>query len=325
VRLQSYHKGTAQVKTRLYETYKREYENFTQLDGESIDAMFSRFQTIVNKMRANKAQLPYDDHERALKLLYALDRKVWDVKVTAIIESLGYETLTIDELFSKLKSTEIDYQTQAKLKNPSASTMALVSGNGSSSLANSSQVSFALSSLVSVTEEQMESLGDDELALIISWFLRFHNNSLNHRRGGGPKEGCYGYGDPDHFVTHCPKKNKHSFDKYDFSKRKDKREYTSKHKSKGGFDKEALKKKYFKKAKAQERAFLASLSDLDNDTDDRSSSPSSDDESEKRYKDKLIGLCFVAKSIHGGYRTMAMDEGVNLTRTCFSATMTLLR
>jgi hypothetical protein len=43
VRLQSYHEGTAQVKTRLYETYKREYENFTQLDGESIDAMFPCF------------------------------------------------------------------------------------------------------------------------------------------------------------------------------------------------------------------------------------------------------------------------------------------
>jgi hypothetical protein len=55
VRLQSFHEETAQVKTRLYETYKREYENFTQLDDESIDAIFSRFQTIVNKMRANKA------------------------------------------------------------------------------------------------------------------------------------------------------------------------------------------------------------------------------------------------------------------------------
>jgi hypothetical protein len=29
VRLQSYHEGTAQVKTRLYETYKKEYKNFT--------------------------------------------------------------------------------------------------------------------------------------------------------------------------------------------------------------------------------------------------------------------------------------------------------
>jgi hypothetical protein len=146
----------------------------------------------------------------------------------------------------------------------------------------------------------MESLRDDKLALIISRFSRFHNNRLNHRHGGGLKEGCYGYGDPDHFITHCPKKNKHSFDKYDSSKRKDKHEYTSKHKSKGGFDKEELKKKYFKKAKAQERAFLASLSDLDNDTDWSSSSPLSDDESEKRCEDKFTGLCFVAKSIHGG-------------------------
>jgi hypothetical protein len=28
---------------------------------------------LVNKMRANKAHLPYDDHERAIKLLHALD------------------------------------------------------------------------------------------------------------------------------------------------------------------------------------------------------------------------------------------------------------
>ena len=95
----------------------------------------------------------------------------------------------MDELFSKLKSTEIDYQTQAKIKNPSALTMAFVLENGSSSSANPSQMSFAISSLVSVTEVQLEALGDDELALVISQFLWFHNNRLNHRRGGGPKAG----------------------------------------------------------------------------------------------------------------------------------------
>jgi hypothetical protein len=74
---------------------------------------------------------------------------------------------------------------------------------------------------------------------------------LNHQRGGGPKEGCYDCGDPDHFIAHCPKKNKSFSGKYDSSKRKDKSEYTSsKHKSKGGFDKEGLKKKYLKKANA---------------------------------------------------------------------------
>jgi hypothetical protein len=233
------------------------------------------------------------------------------VKVTTIIESSGYETLTMDELFSKLKSTEIDFQTQAKLKNPSAPTMSLVSGNDPSSLANPSKMSFALSSLVSITEEQLEALRDDEMALIISQFSWFYNNHLNHRHGGGLKEGCYGYGDLDYFVAHCTKKNKQSSDKYDSSKREDKHEYTSKHKSKREFNKEALKK-YFKKAKAQEHAFLASLSDLDNDTDDdrSSSSPSSDDESEKRREDKLTRLCFIPKSIHGGYYTMVVDEGV---------------
>jgi len=58
----------------------------------------------------------------------------------------------VDELFSKLKSNEIDHQTRAKIKNPSTPTMALVSGTGGS-LANPSQASVAMSSLVSVTEE----------------------------------------------------------------------------------------------------------------------------------------------------------------------------
>ena len=112
-------------------------------------------------------------------------------------------------------------------------------------------MSFALSSLVSVIEEQLEALGDDKLALVISRFSRFHNNRMNRRHIGGPKEGCYGCGDPDHFIARCPKKNKNFSGKHDSSKRKDKREYISgKHKSKGGFDNEALKKMYLKKAKA---------------------------------------------------------------------------
>jgi hypothetical protein len=121
------------------------------LAGEAIDSMFSRFQSIVNKMCANKAQLPYSDHERAPKLLHALDRRVWEVKVSAIIKSPNYEALTMDELFSKLKITEIDQQTRAKIENSSAPAMALVSGGGSAS--NFSSAMFALSSLLSITEE----------------------------------------------------------------------------------------------------------------------------------------------------------------------------
>jgi hypothetical protein len=292
------------VKTILFETYRREYENFTQLAGETINSMFSRFQSIVNKMCANKARLPYSDHERALKLLHALDRRVWEVKFSTIIESPNYETLTVDELFSKLKSTKIDHQTRAKIENPSAPTMALVSGGGSAS--NSSPAMFALSSLLSITEEQVESLGDEELALVASRLTRFHNNRMSQRHGGS-KDGCYNCGDPNHFVASCPKKGKSESGPRDHHSGRRKDKYSSgKYKSKGGFNKEALKKKYLQKAKIKEHAFLASLSDLDHDSDDVISS-SSDDETERWVEDKLNGLCFIAYTARG-FCTMALGE-----------------
>ncbi|XP_039778767.1 uncharacterized protein LOC120646127 [Panicum virgatum] len=112
-----------------------------------------------------------------------------------------------------------------------------------------------------VTEEQLEVLVDDELALIINWFLRFHNNRMNSRRGG-QKEGCFGCGGLDHFIAHCPNKDKHQPTKpkdkheYTYTKNKDKHEHTSnKHKSKGKLDKDALKK-----AKIRACTFLPSTS-----------------------------------------------------------------
>jgi hypothetical protein len=67
------HAGNAKVQARLYVTYRREYENFTHLPGEAINALFQRFTTVVNYMRANVDILSYDDHDRAVKLLHVLD------------------------------------------------------------------------------------------------------------------------------------------------------------------------------------------------------------------------------------------------------------
>jgi hypothetical protein len=105
----------------------------------------------MNKMRANKAYIPYENHERVLKLLHALDRRVWEVKVSVIAEWPNYGTLTVDELFSKHKSIKNDHQTQTKIENPGAPTMALISRGGSSS--NSLAAIFALSSLLTIIEE----------------------------------------------------------------------------------------------------------------------------------------------------------------------------
>jgi hypothetical protein len=55
-------------------------------------------------MRANVATLLYNDHDRVVKLLHSLDCAIWDGKVEAVLESEMYDTLTVNELFSKLKS-----------------------------------------------------------------------------------------------------------------------------------------------------------------------------------------------------------------------------
>jgi hypothetical protein len=73
---------------------------------------------VVNNMRANVDVLPYDDHDRAVKLLHSLDRTVWGEKFEAIVESEKYDTLTVNELFSKLKSVEVDRGTTAKIEGP---------------------------------------------------------------------------------------------------------------------------------------------------------------------------------------------------------------
>jgi hypothetical protein len=38
--LKDAHAGNAQVQARMYATYRREYENFTHLPDESVDALF---------------------------------------------------------------------------------------------------------------------------------------------------------------------------------------------------------------------------------------------------------------------------------------------
>jgi hypothetical protein len=84
--LKNAHIGNADVQAQLCATYRREYKNFTHLPCESIDALFQRFTVVVNNMRANVDILPYDDHDKAVKLLHTLDRTVWEGKVEAILE-----------------------------------------------------------------------------------------------------------------------------------------------------------------------------------------------------------------------------------------------
>jgi hypothetical protein len=110
--------------------------------------LFQRFTVVVNNMRANVDVLPYDDHDRAVKLLHSLDHTIWGGKFEAIVESGKYDTQTVNELFSKLKSAEVDRGMTAKLEGPTDShSLALVGGPDTRRDRKASK--FALEGLVS--------------------------------------------------------------------------------------------------------------------------------------------------------------------------------
>jgi hypothetical protein len=124
-------------------------------------------------MNANVVVLLYDDLDRAVKLLHYLDHTVWSGKVEAILELEKYETLTVDELFSKLKSLEVDRAVCAKIENPTdPHSLALVSGSRTN--ANMSSRQFSLSCLVSMPDEAFDVLSKEDLALLSTVRVHVH-------------------------------------------------------------------------------------------------------------------------------------------------------
>jgi hypothetical protein len=143
-------------------------------------------------MRANVVVLTYDDHDRAIMLLHSLDRTMWSEKVEAILESEKYETLMVDELFSKLKSSEVDRGVRAKIENPTdPHSLPLVSRSRTN--ANMSSRQFSLSCLVSMPDEEFDMLGEGDLTLV-SWFERMYTNQKNAQRSSGIATGVGGMG-----------------------------------------------------------------------------------------------------------------------------------
>jgi hypothetical protein len=134
-------------------------------------------------MWANVDVLPYDDHDRGVKLLHSLDRTIWGGKFEAIVESEKYDTVTVNEMFSKLKSAEVDRGMTAKIEGPTDfHSLTLISGSKGKANANPSTRIFSLSSLMSMPDEEFDVLGEDELALLTRRFERLHENRVNMRR-----------------------------------------------------------------------------------------------------------------------------------------------
>jgi hypothetical protein len=79
----------------------------------------------------------------------------------------------------------------------------------------SSALEFALSSLAIASNEQYESIPDDQIALLARNFCALHKFCKERRRS--PK-GCFECGETKNFITDCPKRKKlNSFKKYDYT------------------------------------------------------------------------------------------------------------
>jgi hypothetical protein len=74
-----------------------------------------------------------------------------------------------------------------------------------------------LCSLAATSDEQYESIPDDEIALLVRKFRVLHKFRKERRRS---PRGCFECGDTTHFIADCPKKKKldSSSNKYDYTK-----------------------------------------------------------------------------------------------------------
>jgi hypothetical protein len=83
------------------------------------------------------------------------------------VESEKFDTLTVNELFSKLKLAEVDRGMTAKLEGPTNShSLALIGGSKANANTNPSTRMFSLTSLMSMPDEEFYVLGEDELVLL---------------------------------------------------------------------------------------------------------------------------------------------------------------
>jgi hypothetical protein len=142
---------------------------------QGTDNCFACFESIVSNLRSC-GPLVYSDNECTKQLLYALDDSVWGMKITALEKSADFATLDTEKLFSKLKSHELSRKGRPNHDASLTSKTFVTSTHFGGHVANptntidSSALEFALSSLCVASDEQYESIPDDEIALLARKF-----------------------------------------------------------------------------------------------------------------------------------------------------------
>jgi hypothetical protein len=170
------------------------------------------------------------------------------MKITALEDSADFATLDTEKLFSKIKSHELSRKGRlnhdASLTSNAFVTSTHVGGHVAdpTNTTDSFALEFALSSLCAASDEQYESIPNDEIALLARKFQALHRFRKERRRS---PRGCFECGDTTHFIADCSKRKKldSSSNKYNYTKQND---YSKGDDKKYRFEDKKKKKKFQK-------------------------------------------------------------------------------
>jgi hypothetical protein len=143
------------------------------------------------------------------------------MNITALEESADFATLDTEKLFSKLKSHEMPMKGRPN-HDVSFSSKALITGArvgghvaNPTNTTDSFALEFALFSLSTASDEQYESIPDDEIALLVR---KFHALHMFHKERRISLRVYFECSDTTHFIADCPKRKKlNSSNKYKYN------------------------------------------------------------------------------------------------------------
>nr|AAM18750.1 putative gag-pol polyprotein [Oryza sativa Japonica Group] len=143
--------------------------NFHQMKpGEALDDYLGRFNKILSDLRFidSTYDVNYTQSKVSHYFLSGLDMSIWEMKVTSIQESVDMSTLTLDSLYTKLKTYEMNIL--SRKVDPKSSAL----------------------------------FEEEDLALAANKISRAINNVRYRKRGGSTH--CFECGALDHIRSHCP-------------------------------------------------------------------------------------------------------------------------